>query len=334
VLRLWLEPADLARVRMSTALNPAAMVMFACQALRDPAVAATVPGLAHLSAADAALLRPLHHLVPSQGYLPDFLTPTDGLESVEAGLAAIRSAAPRHIRRQVAAAYAHVPASGMRRRFAAADPDVLDALTAASSHYFRVVLAPWWPALVRAHEHQLDETAQRFLRSGVQGVLSALPAGLRWQAPVLEADTWPTGHIWASRNVRLDGHGVILMPSPFAGPRPRVLLRPDRPALVVYQAGSPRVLKATPSSGDPVGRLLGRTRGAVLRRVGQPGRHVTSTVARDIGISVSSASEHLTALRGAGLVASHRVGRAVVHRATSAGAELLERPARSGEGHP
>jgi DNA-binding transcriptional ArsR family regulator len=326
VLRLWLEPDDLARVRVPATLHRAATVMLVCQALRAPAVAAALPDLARRAA--SARLRPLHHLVQPRGLAPDFITPLDGVHSLEAGLEAIRSAAPRQIRAEVAAAYAHVPASGMRRRFADADPAVLDALVAAIGHYFRDVLAPAWPAMTRIHRHLVDEVAHRFARAGVDGVLSGLPAGLRWRSPVLEADTWPTAGPMPDRDIRLGGQGILLVPSMFAGPRPRVMVQPDRPALVVYQAGSPAALadltdlagRTPPDAG--VERLLGRTRAAVLRRVAGPGRHTTSTVARGAGISVSSSSEHLAALRAAGLVSSQRTGGAVVHRATLLGARL------------
>jgi DNA-binding transcriptional ArsR family regulator len=322
VLRLWLDSTDLARVRVSADLHRTGTALLVCQALRAPAVAAALPDLARRARAAAARLRPLHHLVRPQGVMPDFLTPLDGLESLEAGLDAIRSAAPRRIRADVATAYAHVPASGLRRRFADADPQVLDTLVAAIGHYFREVLEPDWPALVRTHRQRVDEVAHHYALSGVDGVLAALPAGLRWRSPVLEADTWPTADQAPVRDVRLGGHGIILVPSMFAGPRPRVLALPGRPALVVYQAGPPAALadRTPPEAG--VERLLGRTRAAVLRRVTHPGRHTTSTVARDAGISVSSSSEHLSALRAAGLVSSQRTGGAVVHRATPLGARL------------
>ena len=67
----------------------------------------------------------------------------------------------------------------------------------------------------------------------------------------------------------------------------------------------------------PLVDLLGRTRSAVLLQTAAPGRHTTSSIARQIGISVSSSSEHLSVLRAAGLVSSHREGGAIVHRATA-----------------
>jgi DNA-binding transcriptional ArsR family regulator len=324
MLRLWLEPDDLARVRVAVHLHRAATVMLVCQALRAPAVAAALPDLAGRATAASARLRPLHHLVQPRGFVPDFLTPLDGLESLEAGLAAIRSAAPRLVRAEVAAAYSHVPATGMRRRFADADPDVLDALVASIGLYFREVLAPSWPALVRAHRQWVDAIGQRFALSGVDGVLAGLPTGLRWRAPVLEADTWSAGGTPQTRDVRLGGRGIMLVPSVFAGPRPRVLMLPDQPALVVYQAGPPAMLANRMPAGAGVERLIGRTRATVLRQVARAGRHTTSTIARDLGISVSSSSEHLTALRAAGLVTSERSGGAVVHRATALGTRLRD----------
>ena len=326
MLRLSLEAADLARVRVSQELHPAGTVMLASQALRDPAVAASMPRVARRISAAERPLRALHHLVPPKGFLPDFLTPGEGVESLEAGLAAIRSAPPDRIRSETAAAYAQVPVSAMRRRFAEADPEVLDALVASMRCYFQQVLSPCWPAMCQAFQMQIDETSRRFARSGVEGVLRGLPAGLDWRPPFLEIHTWSTGHTWRGRDINVGGRGVVLVPSPFAGPCPRVLVQPDRPVLVVYQA-SVRPGRESPPADDPVDRLLGRTRAAVLRCVERPGRHTTSAVAGEVGISVSSSSEHLTTLRAAGLVSSHRAGGAVLHRISALGSDLLARPA-------
>jgi DNA-binding transcriptional ArsR family regulator len=317
MLRLWLTPADLARVRLGDRPHPAGTVLLASQALREPAIAASVPGLARRVARAAPALRPLHHLMPPRGLAPDFLTPFEGLRSIEDGLAAIRSTPVRRVRAEVSAAYARVAVSATRRRFAEADPQVLDMLVAAMRSYFHQVLAPDWPALVRAHRGQVGEAADRYARSGAGGLLSGLHPGIRWREPVLEVDAWQRG------DVRLGGHGLVLVPSPFAGPRPRVLLEPERPALVVYPVEPPAALNGRRTMPDPLAGLLGRTRSAVLIHTTRPGPHTTSSVARAAGISVSSSSEHLTALRAAGLVSSRRDGGAILHRATSLGRELV-----------
>ncbi len=320
MLRLWLEPADLTRIRFADRLHPAGTVLLASQALRQPSVAASFPTLARRAAASARVPRPLHHLMPPQGFVPDFMTPWEGLSSIEDGLAAIRSTPAKRVRAEVSAAYAQVPVSAARRRFAAADPLVLDTLVTDMRCYFHQVLAPDWPALHRTHRWFVGEAASRYALSGADGVLRGLHPGIRWRAPVLEVDTWQDGE------VRLGGHGLILLPSPFAGPRPRVLVAPGRPALVVYPVEPPTVLDSPRSQSDPLSGLLGRTRSAVLIQAARPGRHTTSTIARQVGISVSSSSEHLSALRAAGLVSSRRDGGSIVHRATALCRDLVNLP--------
>ncbi|MEU8235443.1 helix-turn-helix transcriptional regulator [Actinoplanes sp. NPDC048967] len=319
MLRLWLRPADLTRIRFADRLHPAGTVLLASQALRQQPVAAALPALARRVATAAPVLRPLHHLLPSQGFVPDFMTPWEGLGSIEEGLDAIRSTPAKRVRAEVSAAYADVTVSAARRRFAAADPQVLDTLVIAMRSYFDQVLAPDWPALQRTHRLFVGEAASRYALAGADGVLTGLHRAIRWRAPVLEVDTWQNGEL------RLGGHGLLLVPSPFAGPRPRVLVAPDRPALIVYPVEPPAGLDSRPSSSAALAGLFGRTRSVVLIHAAGPGRHTTSTIARQAGISVSSSSEHLSALRAAGLIASRREGGAIVHRATTLGRDLVSR---------
>ncbi|GAB4075394.1 winged helix-turn-helix domain-containing protein [Nostocoides australiense] len=73
------------------------------------------------------------------------------------------------------------------------------------------------------------------------------------------------------------------------------------------------------------GAVLGRTRARVLVALAT-GSCSTSELAARAGISASSASEHATALRRAGLIDSRRQRREVRHRATDAGRALLGWP--------
>jgi DNA-binding transcriptional ArsR family regulator len=301
VISLRLSLADLGRVRLVPRPHPVGAAVLASQAMRG----AAVPG-------------PLRHLLPARGMLPDFVTPYAGLSSVEAGLDAIRSTPRRRVRVDVARAYARLPATPWRRRLAAGDRDAVELLATALGSWFDAALRPQWNDLVTAHRRWVDEVGRDLALSGVDGVLGGLHPAVRWASPVLEMKSW-----W-SADLAGAGEGLVLAPSPFAGPRPRLLVEPGRPALLVLPVPPPAV-----PGGDALARLLGRTRAAVLRRLAEPGRHTTTALARAAGISLPSASEHASALRGAGLVSSERDGGAVVHSLTPLGAQMLGVPARS-----
>ncbi|MFG1839219.1 ArsR/SmtB family transcription factor [Micromonospora sp. NPDC049175] len=320
MLRLQLGPADLCRVRFADRLHPVGIALLAGQWLRDPTVAALAPALAERAAAvertgaARAATATLRHLLPARGRLPDFVTPWSGNQSVEAGLEAIRATPAQRIRAEATASYAQTAVTPLRRRFAAADPEVLDLFGGAVRTWFDAVLAPLWSDLTAAYGQQVTCASQRLAQHGLDGLFAGLHPEIRWRQPVLEVRTWWSGNLSGT------GHGLILLPSPLAGPRPRVLVQPDRPILLVYPTVLP-TLGAT-TGGDSLGRLLGATRALVLRRLAVDGGMTTTVLSQAVGISLSSASEHATALRSAGLVASEREGGAVRHHLTALGAEL------------
>jgi DNA-binding transcriptional ArsR family regulator len=90
--------------------------------------------------------------------------------------------------------------------------------------------------------------------------------------------------------------------------------------VLLYPAATPLPLVREASDGDGLGDLLGATRAEVLRL--SHDQLTTSELARSAGISVASASQHAKVLRLAGLVTSHRIGRAVVHEPTPLGVGL------------
>lgn len=277
-----------------------------------------------MAARSRAVTGPLRHLLPGRGLLPDFVTPYQGLDSVAAGIDAIRATPKRRVRAEVSRAYAHLPTTPWRRRLAAGDRDAVDLLASAVAAYVRAVLRPQWTELTLAHRRQVDRVARAYGVSGVDAVLGGLHPAIRWRPPVLEIDSW-----W-SADITGTGAGVLLVPSPFAGLRPRLLVEPGRPALLVFPA--PVLLTSVPAEGDPLPRLLGRTRAAVLRGLAEPGDHTTTTLSRRTGISIPSASEHTATLRAAGLVASRRIGGSVLHTLTPLAVLLLADSADPGHG--
>ncbi|MEU6021254.1 winged helix-turn-helix domain-containing protein [Micromonospora sp. NPDC047134] len=315
MISLRLTAADLTRIRFGSRPHPVGNTILASQALRDPVVAARMPEMAARAQAASASTAALRHLLPARGLLPDFLTPVQGIESVAAGIETIRATPRRQITAELTETYAKLPPSLWRRRFVSADPEMLDLLMTAVDHYFDAVLAPAWSHLTAAHRAHVDLRARTYARSGVDGLLNELHPAIRWRPPILEIDSW-----W-SAELTGNGEGILLIPGPLAGLRPRVLVRTGQPVLLVYPVIAPP--EPPPTRTDPLAQLLGGTRAAVLRRLAEPGQHTTTAVGRHLGISVSSASEHAAALRAAGLITSERLGGAKVHRLTPLGIHLL-----------
>ncbi|MCO5993395.1 ArsR/SmtB family transcription factor [Actinoallomurus rhizosphaericola] len=82
--------------------------------------------------------------------------------------------------------------------------------------------------------------------------------------------------------------------------------------------------------------MLGRSKALLLGELDTPAS--TTHLAHRIGMTAGAVSQHLTALRSAGLVGSHRTGRYVLYTRTSTGEALLaaagERAYEAADGPP
>ncbi|EMF02493.1 hypothetical protein J7W19_28910 [Streptomyces mobaraensis NBRC 13819 = DSM 40847] len=106
---------------------------------------------------------------------------------------------------------------------------------------------------------------------------------------------------------------------------PLVADLPDGPLGLTYPAGPGLPLDPAAAEGpaEPLTAVLGRTRHDALLPLAD--EHTTTGLARRLGVGNATASAHAAALRGAGLVASARRGRAVLHRRTALGDLLVRR---------
>ncbi|MFF0742450.1 winged helix-turn-helix domain-containing protein [Streptomyces sp. NPDC004111] len=248
--------------------------------------------------------RTLASIVPERGYFPDFLTPAEGAQGWDEGLAAVRATPEGRQYGEMAL---------MRGELAQVPP--MGVLADALRDYHRAAVAPYWPHLQARVEADRAARGRALLDGGADALLASLPPVLRWRAPVLEAD-YPV-----AREVHLKGRGLRLQPSFFCQGAPVVLYDPQLPPVLVYPVAHtpPPALAAV---GSPhLGRLVGQTRSVVLRAI----EHgcTTSELARLAGVSLASASQHACVLREAGLVVTLRHGSAVLHSLTPLGAALL-----------
>ncbi|MFJ5265299.1 helix-turn-helix domain-containing protein [Streptomyces sp. NPDC088387] len=268
---------------------------------------------AHLTRTLRTLLLPL---VPRATYFPDFLTPPEAAEGLDAGLEAVL-ATPR---RRVLAELGHVARTSGAPTWAPrmAEPGLRRELVQAMRAYHATVVAPHNEHVRARFEAERSACARAVLDHGIEGLLRNLGPGLRWQHPVLHA-VYPK-----DRDLYLNGRGLLLIPSYFCWGNPVAFGDTTLDPVLIYPLSHEPHRTSLP--GDlgadvPLATLLGRTRAAVLRAVA-PGA-TTGELARATGVSASSASQHAAALRGAGLVVSHRHAASVLHTLTPLGAALL-----------
>ncbi|ALG07772.1 winged helix-turn-helix domain-containing protein [Kibdelosporangium phytohabitans] len=185
----------------------------------------------------------------------------------------------------------------------------LRALTDALRGYHRAAGHDHPKDLARSLADDIRRRTQAMARGGVDGLLASFLPLLRWRRPVLET-AYPV-----AKDVHLNGRGLLLVPSRYCCGTPVTFDDPrSRPVLVYPLIGWQRPPR-------PLMALLGNTRACVLHATAMPS--TTSELARQLGISTASASEHATVLRKAGLIASQRDANSVLHALTRLGEDLL-----------
>ncbi|MFC9222132.1 ArsR/SmtB family transcription factor [Streptomyces hygroscopicus] len=349
MLRVHFSELDLARLRMAVRPDVLWETVLSFHRLREKR-SETVYGKWRSEArnrlnGEARLLAPL---IPSRGYFPDFLTPAEGVIGCDAAMSALRAVPAERLRADLEGLPAPRALPGWIRDLAQGERKPLDRLIATLRAYHRAVVAPYWSHIQARIEADRAARGRALLDGGADGLLASLPPTMRWRAPVLEVD-YPV-----DRDLWLRGRGLLLLPSFFCRGRPVTFRNPELTPVLVYpveharrglpprpeqrsrpgpgsrperpsrpeQRSRPGQRPAVaPGSARTLGKLVGQTRSAVLLEVG--GGCTTSELARRVGVSLASASQHASVLREAGLVHTLRQGSAVLHTLTPLGAALL-----------
>jgi DNA-binding transcriptional ArsR family regulator len=329
MLRLHFTGEDLGRVRVAASADPLWEVVLSLHRLRTRDGSLVFDGWRRRVREDlirAGLVPPVRSLLfplnPPAAYFPDFLTPAEAAGGLDAGLDAVASTPRRRLSNELErlAAGRRLPEWGAK--LARGDLETVTGLREALLAYHRVSIAPYWSHIQRRVDAERAARARAALDGGAGHLLASLRPILRWDPPVLEAD-YPV-----RRDLHLGGRGLLLIPSLFCWRRPVMLADTELPPVLVYPVEpEPSRLAAAaperPAAGSrPLVRLLGRTRATALEVIAAG--CTTTELARRLGVSAASASEHATTLREAGLVYTRRHGSAVLHTLTPLGTALLD----------
>jgi DNA-binding transcriptional ArsR family regulator len=251
--------------------------------------------------------------------IPDFVSPPPStpVPDLELELNTVRGIPPERVRQMLDDMPGQRPAA-LHRLYD--DPLAgLAHLAEIISAYWDVALAPYWPRMLAVLESDVLYRARRLAEGGTQQLLNDLGPQVRW-----DGDTLYVVNRHFSRAVALEGRGLLLVPSVFVWPR--VFAKLDRPWQPTLRY-PPRGVAMLWERRDPIERsagltaVLGRTRALLLTGLDTPAS--TTDLARRSGLSAGGVSQHLTALRAAGLVSGHRVGRFVLYARTGVAEALL-----------
>lgn len=255
-------------------------------------------------------------LIPQRGYIPDFLTPYNSAAELKDAIEPVMRVPKQRLRQELAKLAADRRRSSWIRELSEGGKTSLRRLGNAFHSYHRTAVTPFWPHVRRNVAQEYARASHLMTQSGIEALLTQLAPGVHWRRPVLEID-YPV-----DRLLRPAGRGLILVPSYFCDRRPITLVKHETTPCLVYpvERRLPDV-DCPPDQGKALAELVGHSRAAVLEAIN--GTDNTSEIARRTGILVSSASQHLSALRRAGLVASSRRGNSMIHDLTPTGASLL-----------
>ncbi|MGW3168237.1 winged helix-turn-helix domain-containing protein [Streptomyces sp. NPDC001142] len=339
MLRIHFTSGDLARVVIGyNSSLPVSEAVMSLQALRHrsgPRFSAWRQVVGKQLPARASLLG---SLVPASGWAPDFLTPGPDHASPTTGAFDAIRATPR---RRLTAELRRLPIShrlpAWAQLLADGDRDTLDTVTDTLAAYYDVAVSPFVDRMRAVLDADRAWRVHTMASLGVGAVLAGLHPQVRWEEPVLELPGPPgQGQI----DFHLEGRGLLLSAHIFCGARPRALLNEvDTPVLVyapVWNLQSDSLVATPPDtrprSSTALATLLGRTRAAALEALASPTGHTTKQLAQTLAISPATASEHVTALRDAGLVTSLRQANTMRHTTTNLGTKLISTTTGTGTG--
>jgi DNA-binding transcriptional ArsR family regulator len=247
---------------------------------------------------------------PPARVIPGFVCPppTAPLPDLDGELAILRATSAEQVAREVAA----IPA------ITSPPPDV-DALADVIQEYWDRVLAPFWPRIQTLLEADVQYRARRLTTGGAAALFADLNPAVRWRDDRLLVD-----HLLVSARRGLRSKGLLLVPSAFVWPRVFSITVPGWQPTLRYPARGVAELwvtrKVTPSAAL-VG-VFGATRARLLAELDNPAS--TKDLSGRTGLTAGGVNQHLTALKAAGLVSSHRVGRFVLYARTAVAEALVQ----------
>ncbi len=190
------------------------------------------------------------------------------------------------------------------------------------------LIAPHWERIRAVLDADIGYRTALLASGGVRSLFGDMHSDLRWSQGVLTLADPETAQspFW----VQLGPDGLVILPSVLNWPLVSVSRATSTQTILTYPArGAATVWHALgdqAASGTTAEHLLGQTRARLLSALRSP--TTTTSLARQLGVTPSAVSQHLSFLYRGGLIDRQRSGRAVLYQTSELGLSLL-RPVRA-----
>ena len=260
-------------------------------------------------------------LIPAHGYLPDFLNPppTGATPTLAAELDVIRATPYAQLVADLDyLGHRHGPRGPFVQKLRDHPETAMEELINEIRQYWDTAIAPYWSRIKTVLEADVFHRARQVAEHGAVRLFNELHPDVSWNSGTLQM-------LHRRRILCRDDNapGLILVPSVFAWGK--ILTRAgagDVPQLCYGSRGVGTLFERRSSGpSESIAAVLGRSRALLLAELEAPAS--TTELASRTGMSAGGVSEHLMALRGAGMVSAHRTGRSVLYARTSVADSLL-----------
>ena len=265
-------------------------------------------------------LLPLLALLPSKGYIPDFISPppVSPLDRIEDALERIRATPPKQVVRELnlfeEQHEGKLPgvAEPLRRHPRREVPRLVATMAA----YWRRSVEPYWPRILALLSADLRHRATKLTEGGPEALFDDLHTEISFSGDRLDiAMEW-------RGQVELGGRGLVLVPTAFSWQRTSLItLDPWQPSLIYPARGVALLWETEHEVAPELGALIGDTRARILAALDAP--QSTTELAAQLGLTPGGVSQHLSVLAKAGLALSRRDRRVVLYGRTATGDALI-----------
>jgi DNA-binding transcriptional ArsR family regulator len=265
---------------------------------------------------DTTLLRAI---VPPGG---ECLTPPldlGGTNTIEHQLQLLADWPPSALRAELETLWRGHPMPAAAREVIADGPAGARRVAVALGTYWNIAIAPHWDKMRAVLDADIAYRAQQVTLGGISALLKDLHPQLEFKQSTIRINKN------GARNYDLEGNGLLLIPSVFAGSC--LMFDPGSlglPTMSYLPRGLGTVWDSsatTPSAEDPLTALIGNSRTAILRNAELP--RTTTDLARELSLSGATISVHLSILKRCGMVTSWRSGSRVLYQRTPLGSSIL-----------